>query len=102
MKSASSFEQQIGSPPAHVDGHHHVHQLPGVREIVVEVLQHRYRVEAPYVRISHDTIRRVWHRGIDIRKRLMIGAFGPVLRTLATRSGIASNEGFSGIYDFNK
>jgi predicted glycoside hydrolase/deacetylase ChbG (UPF0249 family) len=32
----------------------------------------------------------------------MIGAFGPVLRTLAKRSGIPSNEGFSGIYDFNK
>ena len=102
MRQLDAFEQQIGLPPTHVDGHHHVHQLPGIREIVVEVLQHRYEAETPYIRISHDMINKVWHRGIDIRKCLMIGAFGPGLRTLATRSGITTNEGFSGIYDFNK
>ena len=32
----------------------------------------------------------------------MIGAFGRALRTVAARSGIPTNEGFSGIYDFNK
>jgi predicted glycoside hydrolase/deacetylase ChbG (UPF0249 family) len=102
IRQLDAFEQQIGLPPAHVDGHHHAHQLPGVREIVVEVLRDRYHMETPYIRISHDMIHRVWHRGIDIRKCLMIGAFGPGLRTLATRSGITSNEGFSGIYDFNE
>jgi hypothetical protein len=59
-------------------------------------------VETPYIRISHDMINRVWHRGIDVGKCFTIGAFGPALRTLATRSGITTNEGFSGIYDFNK
>jgi len=32
----------------------------------------------------------------------MIGAFGRALRKVAARSGITTNEGFSGIYDFNK
>jgi hypothetical protein len=32
----------------------------------------------------------------------MIGAFGGALRKVAARSGITTNEGFSGIYDFNK
>jgi chitin disaccharide deacetylase len=66
-RQLDAFEREFGSPPAHLDGHHHVHQLPGVREIVVEVLRHRYPTDPPYVRISHDEIRRVWHRGIDIR-----------------------------------
>src|SRR6266851_68881 len=101
-RQLDAFEHQLGSPPAHLDGHHHIHQLPGVREMAVETLRHRYPAETPYVRISHDMIRRVWHRGIDIRKCLVIGAFGPVLRKLAARSGITTNEGFSGIYDFSK
>jgi chitin disaccharide deacetylase len=100
IRQLDAFEQQIGLPPAHVHGHHHVHQLSGVREIVVEVLRHRYHMETPYIRISQDMIHRVWHRSIDIRKCLMIGIFGPGLRT--TLSGIASNEGFSGIYDFKE
>jgi hypothetical protein len=74
----------------------------GVREILVEVLRHRYPTDPPLVRISHDVIRRVWHRGIGIRKCLMIGAFGRTLRKVDARSGITTNEGFSGIYDFNE
>jgi chitin disaccharide deacetylase len=93
-RQLDAFEREFGSPPAHLDGHHHVHQLPGVQEIVVEALQRRYPTDPPYVRVSHDVIRRVWHRGI--------GAFGRALRKVAARSGITTNEGFSGIYDFNK
>jgi len=100
-RQLDAFEREFGAPPAHLDGHHHVHQLPGVREIVIEALRHRYPAKTPYVRISSDTIRRVWHRGIDIRKCLMIGAFGPALRTLAARAEITTNEGFSGTYDFS-
>jgi len=102
FRQLDAFEREFGSPPAHLDGHHHVHQLPGVREIVVEVLRYRYPMDPPYVRVSHDVIRRIWHRGIDIRKCLMIGAFGRAFRQVAVQSGITTNEGFSGIYDFNK
>jgi hypothetical protein len=42
---------------------------------------------------GHDVIRRVWwHRYPQV----------PYERKVAARSGIATNEGFSGIYDFNK
>jgi hypothetical protein len=58
--------------------------------------------DGSYVRISHDVIRRIWHRGVDIHKSLMIGAFGRALRKVAAGSGITTNEGFSGIYDFNR
>ena len=67
------------------------------REIVVECYGTAIR------RIhSHDVIRRIWHRGVDIHKSLMIGAFGRALRKVAAGSGITTNEGFSGIYDFNR
>ena len=41
-------------------------------------------------------------RGVDIHKSLMIGAVGRVLRKVTAGSGITTNEGFSGIYDFNR
>ena len=78
--------------------HHHVHQLPGVGRSSL----HRYPTDPSYVRISHNVIRRIWHRGVDIHKSLTIGAFGRALRKVAARSGITANEDFSGIYDFNK
>src|SRR5713101_6008334 len=69
-RQLDAFEERFNSPPAHVDGHHHVQQLPGVREIVVATLRHRYPANAPYIRVSHDTMKNVWRRGVDIRKCL--------------------------------
>ena len=94
------FEKHFGSPPAHLDGHHHVHQLPGVREIVVATLRHRYPSAPPYLRVGSETMKNIWRRGIDIRRCLAIGYFGSALRTRATLSGLITNEGFSGIYDW--
>jgi predicted glycoside hydrolase/deacetylase ChbG (UPF0249 family) len=31
-----AFERRLGRPPAHLDGHHHVHALPPVLEVVLE------------------------------------------------------------------
>src|SRR5437867_881767 len=96
-RQLDAFEEQFSSPPAHLDGHHHVHQLPGVREIVVDTLRTRYGSRAPYVRISGDTVANVLRRGIAVRRCLAIGLYGSALRVLALRSGVPTNDGFSGI-----
>jgi predicted glycoside hydrolase/deacetylase ChbG (UPF0249 family) len=97
-RQLDAFEERFGSPPAHLDGHHHVHQLPGVREIVVETLRLRYGARAPYVRITGDTVARVFRRGIAVGTCLATGLAGAALRALARRAGVPTNEGFSGIY----
>jgi hypothetical protein len=55
-------------------------------------------METPYIRISHDMIHSLAschrYRQMPYDRRLW--------PTLATRSGIISNEGFSGIYDFKE
>ena len=35
-----AFIHAVGRPPAFIDGHQHVHQLPGVREIVLDMAEH--------------------------------------------------------------
>ena len=46
-----AFEDAIGSAPDFIDGHQHVHQLPGVRRALLAELQRRYAGRAmPWVR----------------------------------------------------
>jgi predicted glycoside hydrolase/deacetylase ChbG (UPF0249 family) len=49
------FEQGMGRAPSHVDGHQHVHQLRGIRDVVLRVLAERYPGDAsqrPWLRVS--------------------------------------------------
>jgi len=41
-RQCDAFEAAVGRPPDHVDGHQHVHQLPQVRELLVDTLYRRY------------------------------------------------------------
>jgi predicted glycoside hydrolase/deacetylase ChbG (UPF0249 family) len=44
------FEDNVGRPPTHIDGHHHVHAFPGILGAVLEAAR-RYRIP---VRSSDD------------------------------------------------
>ncbi len=37
-----AFEEVWGGPPDFIDGHQHVHVLPGVRTVVIEEMARRY------------------------------------------------------------
>lgn len=95
-----AFVAHYGAPPAHIDGHHHVHQLPGIRDLVVGLAarlaqQHRRPV---WVRCCHESAARVWQRGVAPVKALVIGSFGPALARRAAAAGVPVNHGFSGAY----
>lgn len=38
LAQCERFQRLTGKPPGHVDGHQHVHELPGVREVVAELI----------------------------------------------------------------
>lgn len=44
------FERHVGRTPDFVDGHHHVHQFPQVRDALLDVLVHRYPGHRPWLR----------------------------------------------------
>lgn len=90
-----AFEQALGRPPAYVDGHQHVHQLPGVREPLLEALQARGYAATPWLRDTRQapgTGRKAWL--IDF-----LGSGG--LRRLARERGFRQNGHFLGVYDFS-
>jgi predicted glycoside hydrolase/deacetylase ChbG (UPF0249 family) len=87
-----AFERALARPPAFVDGHQHVHQLPVVRDALLDVLARRYGARMPLVR-NTVALRR---RGA---KALVLGALGgrALRRELRTR-GVPHNADFAGVY----
>ena len=90
-----AFERVARRPPAFVDGHRHVHQLPVVREALLRALRARYGPAVPLVRC---TVPRRW-RGA---KALVIAALGGfALRRRLRREGVPHNRDFAGVYGFD-
>ncbi|HET9553436.1 MAG TPA: ChbG/HpnK family deacetylase [Anaeromyxobacteraceae bacterium] len=87
-----AFERAAGRPPAFVDGHRHVHQLPLVRAALLDELA--ARGATPFVRA---TVPARW-RG---PKAALIAALGgrALRRALAAR-GLPHNRDFAGVYGF--
>lgn len=98
-RQIASFVTHFGASPAHIDGHHHIHQLPGVRDIVIDAAK-RLGPGRTWVRSCREPPLRVWRRGIAAGKALTIGALGAGIDKRARRAGVPTNRGFSGAYDF--
>jgi predicted glycoside hydrolase/deacetylase ChbG (UPF0249 family) len=86
-------------PPAHIDGHHHVHQLPGVRRALFRALERVGAGRPKYLRSCHETPARIIARGVASSKALVISTLGLNFARAARRRGFALNDGFSGVYD---
>jgi predicted glycoside hydrolase/deacetylase ChbG (UPF0249 family) len=97
-RQIEAFERALGRRPAFLDGHQHVHVLPGVRESVLAALRGRLKgawlrdVTAPWPTILG---------GPAPAKAALIGALGLGLAWQAQARGIAMNRGFRGIHDFS-
>ena len=98
------FESVFKRPPDFVDGHLHVHQLPGIRQPLLNILKRRYASRLPWLRDTRP------NRGVSKEmpawqrfKARVIGFLGAqALMTQATESGFKSNQGFVGAYDFSR
>lgn len=86
--------------PAHVDGHHHVHQLPGIRTALMNVLG-RQSGPRPYLRSCREPLTRIFARGVARRKAAVISMLGAGFGKSAAARGFATNDGFSGIYNLS-
>lgn len=88
------FEDALGNAPDYIDGHQHVHQLPQIRDELVDVMVQRYRHRLPWLRIARPP-------ASDGFKGWVIGSLGSsALSRLARRHGIRHNRHLFGVYDF--
>ncbi len=97
-----AFEKYLGRAPDFVDGHLHVHQLPVIREALIQVLSERYPDSLPWLR---NTQPGKLSNGLPWMQRFkanVIGALGArTLSKMAQQIGAKLNRDFFGAYDFS-
>ena len=89
-----AFSEQVGAPPRFVDGHQHVHHLPGIREVVLE------HVTAGPAGIAVRNTGHMRGPGNSLKRCLIERTGGRQLQRLLLRAGIAHNRALLGAYDF--
>ncbi|RQO38762.1 hypothetical protein DBR37_00290 [Herminiimonas sp. KBW02] len=96
-RQLDAFEEGYGQAPDFIDGHQHVHQLPGVRQIVLQVIKRRYAGKQIWVRNTVPA-NPAWRGKPQILKYLG----GQKLAAGLHVSGIKTNHGFAGVYGFDR
>jgi predicted glycoside hydrolase/deacetylase ChbG (UPF0249 family) len=97
--------REAGVSPTHLDGHKHVHMLPGLFEIALRLAK---RHEIPAVRVAHEesSLRTALAAGPDQNAGVVIRQgvqarglklLAPDAREMAERAGIATADYFCGI-----
>ena len=99
-RQLGAFEDALGRAPDFVDGHQHVHVLPGVRRAVLDAVAERYPHGSVYLRDPADSMAAIRARGVAVGKALVIAGLAAGLRPAAARRRIPLNHGFSGVSPF--
>ncbi len=96
VRQLAAFRDATGREPDFLDGHHHVHQLPGVREAVARL----WRGRPGWVRNTATSMNSIRKRGIAVPRALVIAQFGRAARRTWLDAGIATNADFAGVRSF--
>jgi len=103
MEQLDRFEQHAGRAPDFIDGHLHVHQLPVIRDQLIDSVLTRYAGNPPWLR---DTVPGELDPSLPFMQRFkpqVIAALGgPAMAARARLSGLKCNLGFFGSYDFDR
>lgn len=95
------FYAVMGRAPDHLDGHQHVHVLPGIRTALFDALESRGLAGKIWIRDAGDRLRRIVVRGADFQKALAVRTIGRGFRQEAASRGFTLNDGFAGFSDFD-
>jgi len=96
-----AFVAALGRPPAFLDGHQHVHQLPGVRDLVLDLYRRRLAGSGAWVRACAEPLPAILRRGVEPVKAMVIALQGQALARRLKATGVPSNDSFRGVYDFS-
>ena len=102
-RQLDAFETVMGMAPDFVDGHRHVHVLPGIRQALLGVLQRRYAGAGHrlYVRVPTDRLGAIRQRRLFITKAVVVRTLAAGFARMVHRAGFDTNRGFAGFSDFS-
>ena len=96
-----AFAQGAGREPDFLDGHQHVHALPGVRRALANVLLRRYPREKPWLRAPAYRLASIRARRFEARKATLVAGLARGFGRAMAGHGFPLNRGFSGFSDFD-
>jgi predicted glycoside hydrolase/deacetylase ChbG (UPF0249 family) len=97
-----AFEQAMDVRPDFIDGHQHVHGLPGVRKALFSVLNRRYaKGSKPWLRDPSDSLTRIVKRRRNVQKALAVGGLTSGFAAAARKAAFLTNDGFAGFSAFD-
>ena len=96
------FEDFVGSKPNFIDGHHHVHQLPIISNILLKLIKKRYNEDPPFIRNTYESNIKILKRNICLTKTFLLSYYGYFFKKKLINNNFKTNNGFSGIYDFSE
>ncbi|HTH34852.1 MAG TPA: ChbG/HpnK family deacetylase [Xanthobacteraceae bacterium] len=94
-RQCEAFAAAFGRPPDFVDGHHHVHLFPQIRDAVLRVT----KSVAPHAWVRQCGQRSARKRFTD-HKALFLDGLSRRFRRLAAAQGLPTNPSFAGTYAF--
>jgi len=95
-RQLEEFTRELGRAPDFIDGHQHVHQLPVVRDALMECLLELELKSPPWIRISRTPL------PVRDRKARLIEQLGADATARAARgAGLATSPWLVGIYGFD-
>ncbi len=96
------FAEIAGGPPDFVDGHQHVHVLPGVRRALLGVLSERGLARSGlWLRDPRDTLGAIGARKVAAGKAAAVAALATGFGAAARHAGFLTNRGFAGFSPFD-
>ncbi|WP_201532577.1 ChbG/HpnK family deacetylase [Psychrobacter ciconiae] len=90
-----AFETTFNKAPVFVDGHQHVHQLPTIRQCLIDEITSRYGAEnLSSARVTTPLIR-------DAKSQIIYRLGGKAWQRLCAQQQVKTNDYFAGVYDFD-
>jgi predicted glycoside hydrolase/deacetylase ChbG (UPF0249 family) len=90
----AAFNRALGQPPRFIDGHQHVHHLPGLRDIILDMVEHVQPM--PAMRSTG----RVLGPGFGFKRWMIENTGGKAFAAELTDRVVAFNPALLGVYDF--
>jgi len=100
LAQVDRFEAALGRAPDFIDGHQHVHQLPQVGDVLLEVLETRLAGKGVYVRYCDEPLAAIARRRVAPLRAAMVSILGRGFARRGRARAIPGNQRFRGVRNF--
>lgn len=94
------FREAYQKLPDFIDGHQHIHQLPVIREIILNVCSKIMQGHDFYIRNTSEPYRQLFKGPARFKRSIIQLSGSHSLRKILTKKQIKHNSSFSGYYNF--